>query len=345
MTLLELLHSVRFDDLVPFIIKYHGDDECMAWYKIHYDMLLQMMPQKQEDEKFVTIDYYEEESDKNTKENLLDAYPLEGELWEVSLGKELVIAPEVTASKEEIAACCLWHTSFHGFTPSQRESYFWEEEGIDYQEAKRFKAMYGNLIPSIKQMLKNKAFHNMVRSDMRVIRSYRFTSRDKKSGYFFKDRKRKWRYWKREVINSLYNSIVTDIGRAIEMLHQGESIVSPPSVKELCEKLFWGKHCHICSYQTYIDDENKRFEYFKQLITKYDAYKTAKLSGAIVCISSSSLYPVKMEELELISLVTQGCLKIEYCVKIDNSLGKELKLSVAFYGDLNSDYNRYCMEV
>ncbi len=54
----------------------------------------------------------------------LNAYPMEGDLWEHSLTKELVIAPEVAASNEELAACCLWHTSFYGFVEKQVDEHF-----------------------------------------------------------------------------------------------------------------------------------------------------------------------------------------------------------------------------
>ena len=50
-----------------------------------------------------------------------DAFPLEGDCWNDSLSKELVIDDEVEASNAEIAACFLWHTSFYGYLPYQRE--------------------------------------------------------------------------------------------------------------------------------------------------------------------------------------------------------------------------------
>lgn len=36
MTLYELLHQVSFDEIVPFIERYHGWN-ALALYKIHYD--------------------------------------------------------------------------------------------------------------------------------------------------------------------------------------------------------------------------------------------------------------------------------------------------------------------
>ncbi len=352
MTYSELLHSVRFDDLEAYIIKYHGHGECMAWYKIHYDMLCQMTPHRDadtdedgNDQTMATVEYYiPEEDEKDVKPSTLEVFPLEGDLWEVALARELIVAPDVTATKEEIAACCLWHTSFYGFTPIQRECFFREEDGVDAEEAKRYKRMFGSMVPSKKQMLRKRAFHNMVRSDMRVIRRYRHNKTYKKNGYTFMDRKRKWRMWKRESITSIYNSIIADIGKAIEMMHRGESVVAPPSVEEMCKKLFWGRHCHTVSFQTYVNDADRRCEYLEELITKYDAYKAAKLAGAIACLSSAAAHPVTMEEMRLVALATKGCKERQYCVKTDDSLGKELRLSVAFYEELKPDYHRYSID-
>ena len=65
----------------------------------------------------------------------LSAYPIEGDLWSATAGKEMVISPEVTASKEEIAAQCLWHTSFYGFTQEEVDGFF-EQMRKDIEETK-----------------------------------------------------------------------------------------------------------------------------------------------------------------------------------------------------------------
>ena len=44
MTYKELLDSVSFEEIVPYIEKYHGSKGCLALYKIHYDMLRHLTP-------------------------------------------------------------------------------------------------------------------------------------------------------------------------------------------------------------------------------------------------------------------------------------------------------------
>ncbi len=336
MTYLELLHSVKFDDIVPFIGKYHGHEDCMAWYKIHYDILCQMTPHREEGDKATaTIScYVPDEDEKDMEHGKLTAPSLEGDLWEVALAKELVIEPDVKASLGEMAACCLWHTSYFGFTDSHRESYFRNEED-DALIAKRVIAKYGKYIPSKKQMLRNKSFHNKIRSEMKYFRvkpkKWEKSCYVMHKGKVFIDAKCCWRKWERIIIEDKYNSIISNIGEFIEELQRGKSVIAPPSVRELCQKLLWGKHCHNLSYQIYINDAPRRGEYFKELIVKYKAFTCAWLPCAVVCLISSSDYPVTMEEMQLVKLATQGCEEVRFCVKVDDNLAQELKISVTFY--------------
>ena len=121
MTFKELLDSVQFEDVAPHIVRMYPDMEnSIGWYKIHFDMLRLMNPVYHEDanDKVCNIAMKDWEDGSGLH---LDAYPMEGDLWEHSLTKELIIAPEVKASNEELAACCLWHTSFYGFIEKHME--------------------------------------------------------------------------------------------------------------------------------------------------------------------------------------------------------------------------------
>ena len=118
MTYSELLHSVSFDEIMPYMEKYHGHTRCTAHYKMHYDMLRLLTPHREEGDN-ATAAITNAELDYDWEVPHLDGFPLEGDLWEVSLAKELIIAPDVDATPAEIAMCCLWHTSFFGFTREQ----------------------------------------------------------------------------------------------------------------------------------------------------------------------------------------------------------------------------------
>ncbi len=103
MTLYELLHQVSFDEIVPFIERYHGWN-ALALYKIHYDYLRHLTPELGER---TTATVSNGELDESWPEPHLAAHPLEGDFWEHSLAKELIIEPDVKASLAEIAMCCL----------------------------------------------------------------------------------------------------------------------------------------------------------------------------------------------------------------------------------------------
>ena len=56
MTYSELLHQVSFDEIRPYLEKYADEGYSVAWYKVHYDMLRQLVPhQDEDDDKTATI--------------------------------------------------------------------------------------------------------------------------------------------------------------------------------------------------------------------------------------------------------------------------------------------------
>ena len=176
MTYKELLDSVSFDEIVPFIERYHGWN-ALALYKVHYDYLRHLTP-KQGEETTATVS--NGEPDESWPEPHLSAFPLEGDYWEHSLAKELIIEPDVKASLAEIAMCCLWHTSFYGFTEDQVDDRFesldfYAEDTLDSDitrlRAKRIIRAVEGKIPSVKEYMKIPAFRNKIRSKCKEISS------------------------------------------------------------------------------------------------------------------------------------------------------------------------------
>ena len=125
MTFKELLDSVSFDEVERQIRKMYPYPETgnLGWYKIHFDMLRLLTPRHDDDANDDVCRITMENWDDGSRPHL-HAYPMEGDLWEHSLTKEIVIAPDLKATNEEIAACCLWHTSFYGFTEEDWDERF-----------------------------------------------------------------------------------------------------------------------------------------------------------------------------------------------------------------------------
>ena len=265
MTYKELLHQVSFDEIV---------------YKIHYDYLRHLTPELGEE---TTATVSNGELDESWPEPHLDAHPLEGDLWEHSLAKELIIEPDVKASLAEIAMCCLWHTSFWGFTEEQRDERF---ENLDYyaedmldHDITRLRAMKviraiesaGGKVPSIKEYLKVRAFHNKIRSKCMEFKSHRKVFA--KAGI----RKRSMRRYARHIIRREYYNriwVTSEVIRAI--------LKSPMAQTEDLKPLLLCDHMQSYEYKTMAFDSQKRVAWMKELIEKYEAYNIPPLKNCVV---------------------------------------------------------------
>ena len=169
MTLKELLDSLSFDEIAPYLIRHYTCDYAsgdLVPYKQHFDYLRSLTPTNREliENKKVRI---------SLGKHKLNAYPLEGDDWEDSLAKELVLDKDVKASHAEIAACCLWHTSFWGYLPYQREESFRKIITDDprlIRTAKFYKNKFSEIIPSKREMMQIPSFRNKIRSDMKSVR-------------------------------------------------------------------------------------------------------------------------------------------------------------------------------
>ena len=171
MTYKELLDSVSFEEIVPYIEKYHGEKGCLALYKIHYDMLCHLTPHP-EDAYYKTATVRHAEEEEGWTESYLEVHPIEGQKWEGALTMELMIESDVTESLAEIAACCLWHTSFYGFTEEQTKAKFesWErhisDEEYQCQQAQKWVKIVndaGGSVPTEKELMAVPSFQNKVK--------------------------------------------------------------------------------------------------------------------------------------------------------------------------------------
>ena len=331
MTYSELLHQVSFDEIAPYIRKYGSEGCSLVWYKIHYDMLRQLEPNLDEDdEKTATISnaelYYDWE------EPHLDAYPMEGSLWEASLAKELVVNEDVNATWAEIAACCLWHTSFYGFTRDQRDE---TNERLDYYgknlldhditkiRAKRARSIVeskGIHVPSIKEMLKVPAFKNQIRKRIdEVIKHLSYMSH-------LRNRRR----IKRKVIHNQYWERVLDLCDVIKEFENKEYAISKDSIREL----FDANHFETYKYESYTDEGSNRSGWFKELIEKYEAFKRGIYHNAIFCFTVSSEHEPTMEEMysinEIFTLYDDSY-RLNWAINDDESIGNKMRMTVISY--------------
>ncbi len=340
MTLKQLLDSLPFEEIAPFIRKYDRRNT-LASYKQHFDYLRHLEPAAGTAGE-ARVGYWEDldwaedvEKDKSDDGGgRLFAGDLEGDCWESSLARTLAIDEEVTESPAEIAACCLWHTSFYGFLPEDTGETFVKFH-VSKARARYHLSKFRDIIPSRSEMLSVPSFHQTVRREMRIHRRYKGTKLDRDLPGMRGLGQRKWRYWKRWEINNLYFRRIEMDSEYIEtVLERGTDAINPPAGEEF-GRLFRANHVSILSCETLSYNAADRLGYFRDLVEKYGMLEEAtRLPNSFVCVSASPEHPLSDAETEEIrSLVTSGHGgEHRIWTKSDGSCGEDLRVDIAYYG-------------
>ncbi len=332
MTYSELLHKVSFEEIAPFLKKYPNADNLFP-YQQHYDMLRLMEPvwAEEEDKDYLTIKIEKDDSPEDEDGDtypLLFAWPIEGQIWENSLAKEIVLQDGIEASNAEIAAACIWGSSFYGFDEEDTDDTFfgWHED-IQAKQLREVLAKYKGHIPSIKELNKLKrSFHKNVKNRMRLHRR-----RSDFSDKLF-IRPMKWRSWKRWVIKEEYKRHVFRIAAFVELVSKENMPVSAPPAEELIETLMTSPEVYIGKISSYTGDSAKRANYIAEIVESYLEMWSCKADNLLLCISTSSEHPLFMEELKPLSeTLFKTALNVSWSMKTEDSLGKEMRIDYAYY--------------
>ncbi len=362
MTLKQLLDSLSFDEIAPFI-DLEGGKNTLAPFKQHFDYLRHLTPEEGESGE-VSVGYWEDPDledsdleDQNSDDSdseapdsedpdledgegedgdgkQLFAGALEGDCWESCLAKEIVLDEGVTASPAEIAGCCLWHTSYYGFLPEEvGETVRNWHKGKDTTQyyIRKFK----DILPTRGQMQSVPSFHQAVRRKIRFHRKHRSNTEIREFGDLFGGNFRKWRYWKRHVINAEYARRIDINAEFIEnVLERGTGITNPPAREEF-GRLFRANHVSIHRCDTLAYYVAGRLDYLRELVGKYGLLKeNGCLPDSFVCISASPEHPLTADETaEIGALVTSGhCGVHRIWTKSDAARGEDLRVDIAYYG-------------
>lgn len=134
MTLYELLHKVSFDEIAPFLSKSYAEGRSLAWFKMHYDYLCHLVPSPKSETGYdIYVEMVPQTGSDTDESRITVSACLDGNPWEDSLGREIIIKDfdnsriakteaiigqkvvvpnRADISLAEIAACCIWETSF-----------------------------------------------------------------------------------------------------------------------------------------------------------------------------------------------------------------------------------------
>ena len=333
MTFKELLNSVSFEEVAPEIVRmYPKAEHDLKWYKIHFDMLCLMTPKRHEDSNgdvcHITMSKWDENS-----EPRLDAFPMEGDWWEHSLTKELVIDPEVKATNAEIAACCLWHTSFYGFVREQQEEDLrYDEDDMEIEDrwddyiyfkvrAKRYFSIIhrdGGYIPSVKELApaKKQELISKVKDYFCCIRQSMNKTKRK-------------RLFRREFMAHYYErmmNISRFIVHAIPALSDERNSIS---IKQLCG-LF---HADLFSSEvitSFADEKTGGAKYLCELLEEYD--RESRLDRIVVVLTTGEYHQeLSEDEKKLCRLLVGDCKSSDILLATDPSLGKQVRINYATF--------------
>ena len=336
MTFKELLNSVSFGEVAPEIVRmYPKAEHDLRWYKIHFDMLRQMTPKRHEDSNgdvcHITMSKWDENS-----EPRLDAFPMEGDWWEHSLTKELVIAPEVKATYAEIAACCLWHTSFYGFVREQQEEDLrYDEDDMEIEDrwddyiyfkvrAKRYFSIIhrdGGYIPSVKELAPAKKLELNGRT----------------KDYFWcisqsMNKIKKKRLFRRVFLGHYYErmmNISRFIVQAIPALCDDRNTMR---IGQLCG-LFHSELFASETFTSYADENTNGARYLCELFEKYGVGQ--RLDRIVVVLTTGEYHKELTEdEKNLCEILIRDYKSGDILLATDPSLGRQVRIN---YATINSN--------
>lgn len=330
MTFKELLEQVSFDEIAPLISKMYPDMKgAEGLFKMHYDMLRLITPKVHEDANsnncIISI-----ETDEDGEH--LDAYPMEGDYWEHSLTKEIKVEPNVKATLPEIAACCLWHTSFYGFTPKQQDNTY--HEIFDGDRYDRYKQMArhnsliirkaGGRIPSVKEL--------------NPIKKKDLLQKAKEEVYYGKleNKSKRKKELRREFMAQHYERIVAISDFIISVMPALSEPQNYLDVEQLCG-LFDSTKFYKADYTSYVrpDMHMTGAKYFAELFEKYDMVDTYDWM-VLEIIRPTSQETLSDDEKELANAMMKFVRKSgDLIVGTDPSLGNQIRIRFAYFDSDN----------
>lgn len=272
MTFKELINSVNFEDVAPHIVRMYPDmKDSLGWFNLHFDLLRLTKPQyhrgSNADVCHITMKDWEDGTGLH-----LDAHPMEGDYWEHSLTKEIILAPDVKATKEEIAACCMWHTTFYGFIELEIEDrlHIGEEcnQLVSIPDSKYYrkeaeKYFYeirknGGIIPSLRELPQSKKKELIKKSKGYIWDTKHKSNKAKRKGLLRKAFLEKY-YERMRNISENIVSFIPDLSR------KGNYITMKHLCRLFCSNLFATIHI-----QSYADENTDGATYLRNLFSKYN---------------------------------------------------------------------------
>ena len=336
MTFKELLLSVDFRKIADAYYKMYPEQAYMLpFLKCHYDMLCNTTPVINPNVKsqacHISMRY-----DEWTKKSYLSAFSLECEVWSALLCKTIEIAPNVTASLEEIVACCLWHTSLYGYTEEQlaNTAEKFSNEWRDMSDLEIYQQKLSRNLTTIAQLYNFTPILPSLKKIYKVVKS--------RANERYKIYKRK--HIKKRLRNRMFrrNFIKTEYYRYLYSILRFILEVKTPneSMEEWFTFYLFDKFITY-NYRSYTYGKSDPAEYLRELIDEYNAFDKTYRNVYICLVSAnvnnsrhSSLSNLSNSERQLCYSIISSCSDwgpFYIRTKYDSTLGNEMRMIVAFY--------------
>lgn len=271
MTYKELLHCISFQEVEPHLVNMDSEAKgSLGWFKLHYDMLKLMCPKYHEDANENVCRITIKDWDDGTGPHL-NAFPMEGDLWEHSLTKEIVLDSNVHASHAEIAACCLWHTSFYGFVQGQQKMWVSGDYKTKAERIKSTILSQGGHVPSKRALIPSKKQELIERA------KEEFWVGNKKANKI----KRKCLF-RHAFMEQYYERMVAIGSFIVKVLPALSMEANPLTIDQLC-KLFVSGSFRSVTIPSFADEATDAIRYMVDLLSQYDMLPHA--DNAIVYLS------------------------------------------------------------
>lgn len=293
MTYKEFLNIVTFEEVAPHIVNMYPEaKDSLGWFKLHYDMLRLMNPKRHDDSNGDMCRITMKDCDDGTGPHL-DAFPMEGDLWEHSLTKEIVLDADVHVTDAEIIACCLWHTSFYGFTKGQKKEFANIDFKSKVKELKTIILNNGGYVPPKRELLPSKK-QEMIKDTKKIVwYGDKNVNRTK--------RKRLFRQAFMETYYDRMEAISSFIVQVLPALSVGANSLT---IGQLC-KLFFSSKFATTVIQSYADETSDAASYMSDLISKYDMLPHGKnaIIYLVTGLSRDNPSVLNPEENELLKII------------------------------------------
>lgn len=328
MNLKELLDSVDFKRVSDAYKKqYPQNANDLVFLKCHYDILCNTVMKSYANSKVCRISM---KYDDIVKKQCLSAFDLECDKWPSLLSKTIEIAPNLNISLEEVAACCLWHTSFYGYTEEQLANTAEDlsEEWRDKSDWEMYQLKLTRNLATIK-LLYNYNSTLPSRKDVYDVVKSRANERNKiyKRKHIKKRIRNRW--FRREFFRTEYYRYLYELSQFILDVKTLDE-----SINELCQ-FYRYKRVILYNYRSYTYGKCDPAKYLQELIEEYQAFNKTYRNVYICLVRANENNSTLTEsEYQLCYSIISSCSdwgSFYVSTKYNSSLANEIRMYVAFY--------------